>query len=180
MLGKAGTLATLMFLFVAWLLTFAFAGGLRDENGRWKGSLVWGRVRAVLIDFRERWKEFSDLPLHLKARLITLTLLTVSCVALSLANSAVLVAAALPVSVDATSFTDPLRALGAFGLIGTFPALVIWLKNRPEQETPTAIGFAESRDAVFGLPPIINLTGTPLRYGRDTVTDGPRLFSTEQ
>jgi hypothetical protein len=152
-----------LLLLVVWFLAFSFAGSLRDENGIWRGGLIFGRFAAT---GRALWAEvasFGEAPLHIRHRTLALLFAV-----LSLATFAVGNLTALLLRAFGDSAPDLLSEIAGWGWLGAFFSGlfgVLWHRSRPARRVVRALETGFARELTGDLPPIIALGDDSLPSG---------------
>jgi len=171
-LGPVTAVFTVVFLVTCWLLAFAFAGSLRNENGGWQGDLVWLRVRAAYVDVRERFREFAESTKAQKGRLWAWLVLTFAVAILALSRGWSLGFMALSEMGYRSPLAGKAEALDFLGwsffALGSYMWWVFRSRNRATRVALEAEVQVSSK-ATFELPPIISLNGGAVEFGQKTL-----------
>lgn len=150
-----GVLTGNLLLLVGWFLTFSFAGSLRDEDGIWRGSLIFGRLASV---GRALWAElasFGEAPPHIRWRTLAIVF-----AALSLATFAFGNLTALLLRAFGDSSPELLSDVAGWGWLGAVLAGLfwfLWFRTAPQKRAVQIFDSGTARHVTSDLPPIIAL-----------------------
>ncbi len=175
-----------LLLLVIWFLTFSFAGSLRDENGIWRGGLIFGRLGAVR---RALWAEvasFWEAPAHIRHRTLAILFGVLSLGTFALGNLAALLLRAF-----GDSAPELLSEIAGWGWFGAFFSVlfgVLWRRFRPAKRVVRALDTGAARELTGDLPPIIALGDDPPPLGETLIHEiieklalwKPRLWPSEK